>query len=129
MDFLVVSEKLQRHVIYTYYLNKQFINLLYPLVQFGKVYSAMERNSIEDVWSDQNNIPLYYLINPDEIPTVVYFFKTNYYIESRKNSYVFKIDYTLIKNENEIFNKELVEYVFKPDRVKRLGCWEYLDSL
>jgi hypothetical protein len=71
------------------------------------------------------------LIQPDETPSIVYFEKrpTLYFMASwPKNGYTFEIDYSLIKAENKITQQELSEYIFHPDRIRRLGI-EYLEQI
>ena len=47
----------------------------------------------------------------------------------RKNFYRFMIDYSFIKNKNDNLHKELIEFMFHPDRVRRLGGLDYIEQL
>ena len=130
MEYLVNVGKLQREVIYAYYLNKQWATQLQDFVQFDREYDVTERNTIEDDWEEKTGTFLWKLIEPDDEPEIVYFLKVNdFFTIQRNNFYIFKIDYQVIKQQNSAFFKELVEYVFHPQRIKRLGGMEYLSMI
>jgi hypothetical protein len=124
MDYLVESSILYRKIVYTCYLDKQWINELHSLVLFGKEYTVIERDKIEDLYFKKNTIHLYLCVHPDEIPSKVYFYNNDDYFlrrQRQENLYSFEIDYELLKSKNETFHKELIEYVFHPKRLERLG--------
>jgi hypothetical protein len=131
-DYLVKIKKLQRKIVYTCYVNKEWSNIISNFIEFGKEYTPQERDRIESKWLSKNCIPLYHLLHPDDIPSKVYFEKykipnnQSLIINYSKNLYSFEIDYPLLKKQNESFHKELVEYMYHPKRVEKLGI-DYLD--
>jgi len=130
LDHLVFLKKLQRKNIFTHYLNKEWTNKLYNLVTFGKNYNCMEREQLEILWQNENNTPLYSLLYPNENPSIVYYEKyltRSFLANFPMTGYTFEIDYPTIKDENNIKLQDLVEYIFHPDRVKRMGI-EFLDN-
>jgi hypothetical protein len=44
-----------------------------------------------------------------------------------KRNYTIELDYNSIKSANRISQQELAEYIFHPERVRRLGM-DYLDT-
>jgi len=144
MDKLVDNNLLQREIVHTNYLDKKLVNSVYEIITFGKEYTLLECYRFEDTVRTTNqylNISLtdeeiYNLFHRfDSIPSVVYFYKQPVQPENLilkfypRYTYVFQIDYPLLKVRNELLFKELVEYMFKPERVQRLGLWEYLESI
>ena len=132
MNYLVSVGSLQRAVVYSYYLNDYWVGELNRLVKLGKMYTVRERHIIEDYWNFHNDTHLWNLIFPDEVPDIVFFFKIDYLDDStflRKNFYRFMIDYNFIKNKNNNLHKELIEFMFHPDRVRRLGGLDYIEQL
>ena len=132
MDYLVLYNRFQREIVFAYYLNKNWVRQLYKYIEFNEEYNIHQRDDIEEYWHSENGSFLSNLIDVDNEPDVVYFFKvdlfnprTNYKI----NYYTFKIDYDDIKRNNEKLHKELVEYVFHPTRILRMGGIDYLDLI
>ena len=128
MNYLVVNGKLQREIVWVYYLDKDMISQLHSIVDFNVEYTVKERNDIEDHWESENNSFLWNLVQVDDEPEIVYFVNVNVNV-TRKTFYTFKIDYLTIKIQNDKLYKELVEYVFHPLRIQRFGGMDYLELI
>lgn len=127
MDHLVIEGTLVRKPVYSCYIGPEWITKLHPFVEFGKEYSYRERDIIENKFIEQFNHSLFYVLIPEQTPKVVYFQQRNWTRYYPNTHYTFEIDYQLIKNSNKIKTRELVEYLYHPKRVARLGI-EYLDQ-
>jgi len=121
MDYSVKIKLVQRKIIYPYYLDKEWINKFYLYGEFKKEYTTLNHNQLNFIGNDK--------LTHDILPSKVYFQKWKFENRFPTTCFTFEIDYDLIKKQNESIFKELVEYVFHPDRVKRLGMWEYLESM
>jgi len=120
MDYLVVKKKLlKRKIIKTAYLSKYQYNSISDSITLGKEQPYSNNNIIKGIIFD-------------EIPSKVYFLKDNnryrYYYNNDEIKYSFELDYDLFKKENEQFHQNLIEYLFHPKRVIRLGGIEWLES-
>ena len=121
MDYLVVKKQfLNRKIIKTAYLSKYQYNSISDRITLGKEQPYGNNNIIKG-------------ITFDDIPTKVYFIKNNnyryrYYYNNDEINYSFQLDYDLFKKENEQFHQNLIEYLFHPKRVERLGGIKWLDS-
>jgi hypothetical protein len=140
MDHLAVTDRVERKYVYGIYLNKLWVNELWSFVELNTEYTLSEREYIRTNWYRTrfffNTDPtITHFINSDKTPDIVYFHTPNNNLnhmlfgDSPNFKYVFKIDYQDIRKQNEVLFKELVEYVFHPKRVERLGGWEYLDNI
>uniref|UniRef100_A0A6C0AZQ1 RING-type domain-containing protein n=1 Tax=viral metagenome TaxID=1070528 RepID=A0A6C0AZQ1_9ZZZZ len=123
MDHLVFLKKVQRKIIYTYYLTREWSDLLFGVIEIGKEYTWSDLDQI-DKFNEEELI----LLLKDE-PSKVYFEKygTNWMAKWPKRKYTIELDYNSIKSANRISQQELAEYIFHPDRVRRFGI-EYLDT-
>jgi hypothetical protein len=130
MDYFVVTGILQRTVIYAYYLDNMWFSYLYPMVDFTKMYTQTERDLLENRWYNTYHSFLWNMMESN--PLKVFFFSVDILDPStffRHNFYIFKIDYAIIKLNNEDLFKELVEYVFHPNRIMRMGGADYLECI
>jgi hypothetical protein len=128
MDYLVNDKLLQRKIINTYYLTKDWSNHLRESIIIGKEYTWSDIDQMDILWKTCNGSELILLL--DDRPSKVYFEKYNhdsFMGAYPKKLYTFEIDYNSIKSENEISQQELAEYIFHPDRVRRFGV-ELLDN-
>jgi len=121
----VKSGLLQRKIIYDTYLSPDFYKELHPFIKLGKENSQSEMEKISlalngDVPYWKRNKLDY---NSSE-PSIVYFFKFTKFDEG--SYYRFLYGCPAIKNLFEHLQKELVEYVFHPSRIK---CIERLDEI
>ena len=130
MDYFVTNGILQRSVVYAYYLDNMWLSYLYPMVDFRKMYTECERNLIEHRWYNTHHSFLWNMMEHE--PFKVFFFSVNLLdpiTYNRHNYYIFKIDYPMIRLNNEDLFRELVEYVFHPNRIMRLGGADYLEQI
>ncbi len=119
---LVENRLLKRTAFYTYYLDKRHLNLLHKTVELYREYNEQENINIQ--FSTHEIITVF-----PEVEIVYFDTPFNDDILFTRNWYNYRIDYKLIRSQNETLFKELVEYVFHPRRVERFGGWEYLDQI
>jgi len=127
MDHLVFLKKVQRKIIYTYYLTREWMNRLTGIIEIGKEYTWSDLDQIEILWETFNEHELVLLLLDE--PSKVYFEKygTHFMAHWPKTNYTIDLDYNSIKSANKISQQELAEYIFHPERVRRLGM-DYLDT-
>jgi hypothetical protein len=126
MDYLVNEGTLVRKPVYTCQIGREWISKLHHFVEFGKEYSFRERDIIENRFLREYDINLFYVLIPDDVPKVVYFQERHWSRWFPNTFYTFDIDYNLLSQQNQITSKELIEYIYHPTRVARLGI-EFLD--
>ena len=130
-SFLCDSKILLRKIVYDTYLCPEMANQLLPILTIGKNYGPRAYNNIENVWN--RNFPdkqgwIRFLPAIDRLkPEIVYFKK--YTDEWYDYQLVYRFFYGEKLMSFEEFQKELVEYVFHPDRIRRFGGIEYLDEI
>ena len=119
---LVDNRLLKRTAFYSYHLDKKNFNALYRIIELYREYNENENIFIH--FSTREIIT----INPE---AEIVYFNTPFNNDPvfTKNWYNYRIDYSLLRSQNETLFKELVEYVFHPKRVERFGGWEYLDQI
>ena len=142
-DYLVNKRIVRRNVVYNVLLNPVFFNEYHDYIALNSFY----------YWVTEDNSKMSdcmkKLVNCREVTVLKSGRKVNFtlllkeaqvkrvffpvYDETRTteqvNFYVFKIDYRLISN-SFLENKRLIaEYVFKPDRLLRLGKMNGMDHL
>ncbi len=127
MDYLVNEGTLVRKPVYSCYIGREWITKLYHFVEFGREYNYRERDAIENKFLEEYNHSLFYVLIPDQIPKKVYFQQRNWARWYPNTRYTFEIDYQLLEQQNKIKTQELVEYIYHPKRIARLGI-EYLDQ-
>lgn len=130
MDYLVTTGVLQRSVIYAYYLDNMWLSYLHQIIDLTKLYTENEKNLIEYKWYNTHHSFLWNMMEHE--PLIVFFHRVHLLDPSTfnlRNNYIFKIDYEIIRLNNEDLFKELVEYVFHPNRIMRLGGADYLEQI
>ena len=131
-SYLCHIKVLRRKIVYDTYLCAQLLQELAPIVKLKQEYTTRDYFFIFNEWNR---------ICPHKYGWIKYLPATN---ESKPDNVIFK-KYTdeLTKDERvfrffygdnskilfEVFQKELVEYVFHPKRVQRFGGWEYLEQI
>jgi hypothetical protein len=104
--------------VYAYYLDAMWMSYLHSFIDVTKMYTESERNAIEYQWYIIHHSFVWNMLEPE-----------TFHIAEPTTYYIFKIDYPTIRLNNEELFKELVEYVFHPNRVLRLGGHEYLEHI
>jgi len=122
MNYLVEdSQLLTKKIIETVYLNKIQLIGLQHCITIGKEYTDTQMYLIK-----KQNVKFIF----DEIPSKVYFLKNNnrprtYYYNNDVYNYTYEIDFEKLKNDNDDFKRTLMEYLFHPKRIERLGGFEF----
>jgi imidazoleglycerol phosphate synthase glutamine amidotransferase subunit HisH len=103
------------------------MNRLTGIIEIGKEYTWSDLDQINVIWETFNEQELILLLLDE--PSKVYFEKygTNWMANWPKRNYTIELDYNSIKSTNQISQQELAEYIFHPERVRRLGM-DYLDT-
>jgi len=131
-SFLCDSKILLRKIVHDTYLCPELAHELLPLLTIGQEYGPRAYNKIANVWNrtftDKQGWATRYLPAVDRLkPDIVYFIKYT------DEWYDYQLVYRFFYGEKLIsfdeFQKELVEYVFHPDRIRRFGGIEYLDEI
>ena len=131
-SILCDTKVLRRKIVYDTYLCAQLLQELAPLVKLKQEYTIKDYFFIFNEWN-RINPHKYGWIKPLPVidqskPNTVFFERYTYrLLEDERLIRFFYGDNSKILFE--VFQKELVEYVFHPKRVQRFGGWEYLEQI
>jgi hypothetical protein len=125
-DYLCKTNLLHRKIIYDTYLCAELCKEFDPFIFLGKEYSPYQ---IQLVTKACNGVIKKRIPFNSTVPEVVYFQKSTGAYNNDLCYYRFFYGSPSIKNLFDDLQKELVEYVFHPKRITRLGGFEYLDEI
>jgi hypothetical protein len=128
-SFLCDHNCLRRKIVYDTYLYPQLLKELAPLVKLGAEYDTQSYFFIFNEWNRISNRQKYLPAIDTSEPDIVTFHI--YTTPSSVDQLVFRFFYgdKITRSLFEVFQKELVEYVFHPKRIQRFGGIEYLDEI